>query len=241
MPVEIDAIKGVLEMSTSERAAAIDKVMDKELQVFLKVRTQLHSLMIFWERVIHAKNRLDTEGRKFRGEETMDVQSCLIGLKIIPRRCTIGLSALAEATSSSSRSVQKRKATPMPDDSGSETMDNELQGTAKHNLKQARRKRGDKEKDVEDTTSDEEEEDDQNIEYDNEDDAETTEGEDRRGRKRKRSSGAGRPRAALKDQPKKGRSRGSKSAQGSAARARPEKVDSEDEHYKSRIAKLLRK
>ncbi|KAH8745344.1 hypothetical protein F5883DRAFT_702780 [Diaporthe sp. PMI_573] len=89
-------------MSKSAMESEIDFHMNKKLELFDSVGKQIESLMVFWERIMWIKKRLDSLNRwdekgkqhKFRCEDAVDAQCCLLGLSIIPRRLNIGLSML---------------------------------------------------------------------------------------------------------------------------------------------------
>lgn len=126
MAIEIDVIRNILEMSPHDIGKQVDKIMRTPQSIFLQIRTQLHSLMILWERVIHAKTRLDEERVAFRGDEALDMQTFLMALKILPRRCSIGLKNLREAPAVAQGHGSKRKASPPKSQySSSDTMDDE--------------------------------------------------------------------------------------------------------------------
>jgi hypothetical protein len=92
MPIEADTIRRVLRMSKSAMESEIDFHMNKKLELFDSVGKQIESLMVFWERIMWIKKRLDSLNRwdekgkqhKFRCEDAVDAQCCLLGLSIIP-------------------------------------------------------------------------------------------------------------------------------------------------------------
>lgn len=95
MPVEADAVRKVLRMSKSEVNLKLDEIMTmRTLQDFLEVQTQIKSLEIFWSRIVQKKKIRDI-GRSNPYKFGMDQQQCLIGLQVIPRRLSIGLSDIA--------------------------------------------------------------------------------------------------------------------------------------------------
>ncbi|KAF3768193.1 hypothetical protein M406DRAFT_326800 [Cryphonectria parasitica EP155] len=188
-------------MSLADTKAAIEKLLEKDLCVFLKIRTQLHSLMIFWERIIHEKNRFDAED-KFRD--------------------------------SASGQVAKRKASrAKPHESDLEAVDQE---PPKKTKRMKMQQGGNDDQDNDDS----EEDDDSDGDFENE--LETTDEEPPRGRTRNRGARQNKSPAVQKGkQLKKKSAAGRGGGQNANTKGKVEDLGSEDEQYKTRLAKLLRK
>lgn len=232
MPAENFSISEVLDMSESEKADRLDRLMSRPKSAFLRVRTQLHSLMIFWERVIHVKDQLDRKGVKFRGNDVMDMQTCLLGLCLLPRRAMIGLPKPGEITPSSSKRGAKRRASPQKSQgSSSETIDHE----SPNNIRPKKMHRQGK-KDRESTDEDEDNESELDDESDDDDGSasETSDEEPPTRAKQQGRAKSRRPRAAGKGkQPE-----GSRRHHGNRSNRVKADGDDPDSNNKTRVAKL---
>lgn len=143
-PIKETAIGEVVNMETEEQRKSLKKLFTTvNAETFAKTRTQLLSLVIAWEHVIHAKNLFDKRKKLPADLSANDIEAFCLCMKIIPRRIRLGLSFLPSAGDTDAESSAH-------DSDSSHTMDHEEPKRAQ-TIKQRKGKQMKAESDFDDT------------------------------------------------------------------------------------------
>ncbi|KAJ9155550.1 hypothetical protein NKR23_g2118 [Pleurostoma richardsiae] len=94
MPREREEVESLSKLSKNEKEDQLQSMFKSDIKVFERTKLQLVSLLIVWDRILHEKRQFDEQGSKFQGSQQLNKESCLMALKIIPRRALIGLPRL---------------------------------------------------------------------------------------------------------------------------------------------------
>ncbi|KAI1181432.1 hypothetical protein F5B17DRAFT_425352 [Nemania serpens] len=103
-------------METSEVAKKIESLLRLDLAHFIRVRSQLLSLLVAWEQVILEKKRYSEEGLHTGGDESqLSPHQFLVLFQTVFRQARVGLTSLPSSASSSAGNKRTMEPNSAPD------------------------------------------------------------------------------------------------------------------------------
>lgn len=94
---EYNHVREIMSLSEEDILQNIESIFKNDITVYHKVRDQLLSLLMVWERLLHEKNQYDLQKTRPIRAMDLDYRTALLACAIIPNRSNIGIGAIIQA------------------------------------------------------------------------------------------------------------------------------------------------